>query len=380
MKIIEIINKIKDNKVLKMSFELLLVMVSVLVVSYAWFINSTKTESKDLNIKTKASRLLYISLDNGETWNTELSLNLSDNFKFNNEVTSNGIDFYKALTKRDDGTPITFTDAVSGKDYLEFNILFKANAPLGVFLDSDSTITPTVGTAKEDLIGNSVTRKSSYGNFSRDLISGAVRIAFIDNDHVEENYIPKLKTSLVWAPNSNYELIYNNGVYNFDIESTNSQDYTYINSKNGISYDLVDNLKDKLNTDYTNDYANGDPMITKIDTDYNNGIKAVTVRIWIEGNDREAHTALTGGMFKLNLNFMGILKEKNNLIPSVTANKDTYTINDYSNLMEYSKDNGMNWIKYETDNNPVFQENDKVFVRYSETDNYYASNYIELNY
>ena len=85
-------------------------------------------------------------------------------------------------------------------------------------------------------------------------------------------------------------------------------------------------------------------------------------------------------MFKLNLNFMGILKEKNNLIPSVTANKDTYTINNYSNLMEYSKDSGMNWIKYETDNNPVFKEKDKVFVRYSETDNYYASNYIELNY
>ena len=153
----------------------------------------------------------------------------------------------------------------------------------------------------EDLIGNNVTRKSSYGNFSRDLISGAVRIAFIDNDYVEENYIPKLKTSLVWAPNSNYELIYNNGIYNFDIESTNGQDYTYINSKNGISYDLVDNLKDKLNTDYTNDYANGDPMITKIDTDYNNGIKAVTVRIWIEGNDREAHTALHGGVFRRNL-------------------------------------------------------------------------------
>ena len=74
MKIIEIINKIKDNKILKMSFELLLVMVSIFVVSYAWFINTTKTESKDLNIKTKASRLLYISLDNGETWNTELSL------------------------------------------------------------------------------------------------------------------------------------------------------------------------------------------------------------------------------------------------------------------------------------------------------------------
>lgn len=363
-----------------MSFELLLIMVSVLVVSYAWFVNTTKTSSKDLNIKTKASRLLYISLDDGKTWNTELNLDLSDKFKFNNEVTSNGINFYKAFTKRDDGTPITFTPAESGKDYLEFNILFKANVPLGIFLDSTSNITPTAGTTKEELIGNGVLRKSSYGNFSRDLIAGAVRIAFIENDFVEETYIPKLTPSLVWAPNSNYELIYNNGSYLFDIDSKNTQDYTYINSNNGVSYDIVNNLKDKLNTDYKNDSANGDPMITKIDTNYNNGIKAVTIRIWIEGNDREAHTSLTGGMFKLNLNFMGILKEKNTLIPNVNINEETNTIENINNLMEYSKDNGMNWITYDENNVPNFNKEDKVLVRYKETESYYSSNYKELTF
>lgn len=377
---IEKINRIRNNKVLKMSFELLLVMVSVLVVSYAWFINSTKTTSKDLNIKTKASRLLYISLDDGETWSTELSLDLNDNFKFNSEVTSNGINFYKALTKRDDGTPITFTDAISGRDYLEFNILFKANAPLGVFLDSDSTITPSAGLTQTELLGTTVARKSSYGNFSRDLIAGAVRIAFIENDYVEEQYIPKLTPSLVWAPNKNYELKYNNGTYSFDLESNNQQDYTYINPLNGVSYDKIDNFKDHLNTNYTNDYANGDPMITKIDTDYNNGIKAVTVRIWIEGNDREAHTALTGGMFKLNLSFMGILKEENNLLPNVTANSETMSINNYSELMEYSIDNGMYWIKYSENNNPTFNSQDTVLVRYSENDNYYSSKNVELKF
>lgn len=377
---IEKINNIRNNKVLKMSFELLLVMVSVLVVSYAWFITSTKTASKDLNIKTKASRLLYISLDDGETWSTELSLDLNDNFKFNSEVTSNGINFYKALTKRDDGTPITFTDAISGRDYLEFNILFKANAPLGVFLDSDSTITPTAGLTKTELLGTTVTRKSSYGNFSRDLIAGAVRLAFIENDYVEEQYIPKLTPALVWAPNKNYELTYNNGIYTFDLESNNQQDYTYINPQGNVSYDKIDNFKDNLNTNYASDYANGDPMITKIDTDYNNGIKAVTVRIWIEGNDREAHTALTGGMFKLNLSFMGILKEENNLLPNVTVNSETMSINNYSELMEYSTDNGMYWIKYEENNNPTFNIQDTVLVRYSENDNYYSSKYVELNF
>lgn len=380
MNIIEKFQKIKNNQILKMSFELLLVMVSIFVVSYAWFITSTKTTSKDITIKTKASRLLYISLDNGETWNTELSLDLNDNFKFNSEVTSNGINFYKALTKREDGTPITFIEATSGKDYLEFDILFKANVPLGVFLDSTSTIIPSAGVQEENLIGQGITRKSSYGNFSRDLIAGAVRIAFIDNDYIEEQYIPKLTPSLVWAPNKNYELIYNDGIYDFNINSNTQQDYTYINVQNNVTHDAVDNLKDQLNTDYTNEYANGDPMITKIDTKYNNGIKAVTVRIWIEGNDREAHTALTGGMFKLNLNFMGILKEENKLIPNVSTNTETMTINNYNELMEYTIDNGMNWIKYETNNNPTFNSKDKVLVRYSETSTYYSSKTIELNF
>lgn len=380
MKIIKLIDKIRNNKLLKVSLELLLIMVSVLVVSYAWFFRGTQVESKDLTIKTKASRILYISLDNGITWDTELSLNLGNDFKFNTEVTGNGIKFYKALTKREDGAPITFTTAEKGVDYLEFDILFKANAPLGVFLDSDSYVLPSVGTTKNNLIGQGVLRRSSYGDFSRDLIAGAVRVAFIENDYVEDQYVPKLKTSMVWAPNKNYELIYQNNQYTFDINSTNSQDYKYVDAEEGINYINVDNLKDNLNTDFDNDYANGDPMITKIDENFNNGIKAVTVRIWIEGNDREAHTALTGGIFTLNLSFMGIIKNENNNIPNVEINQTDMTITNYDNTMEYSKDNGNTWIKYETDNNPVFTSGDKVYVRYIEDDNYYASKIKELNF
>ena len=380
MKIIKLIDKIRNNKLLKASLELLLIMVSVLVVSYAWFFRGTQVESKDLTIKTKASRILYISLDNGITWDTELSLNLGNDFKFNTEVTGNGIKFYKALTKREDGAPITFTTAEKGVDYLEFDILFKANAPLGVFLDSDSYVLPSVGTTKNNLIGQGVLRRSSYGDFSRDLIAGAVRVAFIENDYVEDQYVPKLKTSMVWAPNKNYELIYQNNQYTFDINSTNSQDYKYVDAEEGINYINVDNLKDNLNTDFDNDYANGDPMITKIDENFNNGIKAVTVRIWIEGNDREAHTALTGGIFTLNLSFIGIIKNENNNIPNVEINQTDMTITNYDNTMEYSKDNGNTWIKYETDNNPVFTSGDKVYVRYIEDDNYYASKIKELNF
>ena len=378
MNILIKLRKIRNNKVLKGASELFLVVVSVFVVSYAWFVKTSKNETSDLTIKTKASRLLYISLDDGETWDTELNLNLDDKFKFNNEVTSDGVNFYKAATKREDGIPITFKEAIAGSDYLEFDILFKANAPLGVFLDSDSFVIPSVGVEYDDLIGDMVTRKSAYGDFSRDLIAGALRISFTENAYVSGEYISNLKSSLVWAPNKNYELIYNNGIYSFDINSSNLQDYRYIDSSNGYEYKLIDNFKDNLNTDYDNDDANGDPMITKIDPEFNDGIKSVTVRIWVEGNDRETHDALTGGMFKLNLNFMGIVKEERDKIPAVIPQNNT--IANFSSGMEYSTDNGCNWISYEENSNPTFEPGDVVLVRFSEDDNYYASGANEIKF
>lgn len=371
MKIFKKIKEIFNNKVVKQAGELFLIVVSIFIVSYAWFVKTTKNETKDLTIKTKASRLLYISLDDGQTWSTELSLNLSDNFKFNNEVTGDGVNFYKAATKRDDGIPITFKSAVSGSDYLEFDLLFKSNAALGVFLDSDSFIIPSCGETQVDLIGDTVVRKSAYGNFSRDLIAGALRVSFTENDYVNEQYVSELSSSLVWAPNKNYELLYDSGIYTFDIFSNNSQDYRYIDSTNGFEYKYINNFKDNLNASFEEDNAHGDPMITKIDPSYNGGIKSVTVRIWVEGNDRETHDALSGGMFKININFMGILKEERPDSPIVSVN-GSY-INNYVSGMEYSIDNGNNWVNYDSDNNPSFDSGSNVLVRYSENDIYYAS-------
>lgn len=371
MKIFKKIKEIFNNKVVKQAGELFLIVVSIFIVSYAWFVKTTKNETKDLTIKTKASRLLYISLDDGQTWSTELSLNLSDNFKFNNEVTGDGVNFYKAATKRDDGIPITFKSAVSGSDYLEFDLLFKSNAALGVFLDSDSFIIPSCGETQVDLIGDTVVRKSAYGNFSRDLIAGALRVSFTENDYVNEQYVSELSSSLVWAPNKNYELLYDSGIYTFDIFSNNSQDYRYIDSTNGFEYKYINNFKDNLNASFEEDNAHGDPMITKIDPSYNGGIKSVTVRIWVEGNDRETHDALSGGMFKININFMGILKEERPDSPNVSVN-GSY-INNYISGMEYSIDNGNNWVNYDIDNNPSFNSGSNVLVRYSENDIYYAS-------
>ena len=98
MNLIKKIDRLNKNKVLKGSFELLLVVVSVFVVSYAWFVKTTENETKDLTIRTKASRLIYISLDDGVTWDTELSLNLDDiNGRKDMDMTNNINELISAL-------------------------------------------------------------------------------------------------------------------------------------------------------------------------------------------------------------------------------------------------------------------------------------------
>ena len=97
----ELLLKIKrliNNKLIKGGCELFLVIISIFVVSYAWFVKTTKNETNDLTIKTKASRLLYISLDDGITWDTELSLNLDDKFKLN-KLLAMGLIFIRPIQK-----------------------------------------------------------------------------------------------------------------------------------------------------------------------------------------------------------------------------------------------------------------------------------------
>ena len=55
--------------------------------------------------------------------------------------------------------------------------------------------------------------------------------------------------------------------------------YTWFNNQMNVHwYDITeDNFKDNLNTDFDTDNANGDPMITKIDPEFNDGIKSILI-------------------------------------------------------------------------------------------------------
>ena len=158
------------------------------------------------------------------------------------------------------------------------------------------------------------------------------------------------------------------------MESTNSQSYKYIKvyDSNTFYEEDLDNLKDVISASYDTKMANGDPILASIDTEDGLEKKAgIKVRVWVEGNDRDAVSALKGGIFKINLSFVGITKEENNSVPSVSADDISKTIVGINEQMEYSTDNGLTYIEYK--NIVTFNNNATVYVRYKETDELLAS-------
>ena len=383
-------NKDMNKKISSTIIKMIAIIVSIFVFSYAWFVHNENTHINAIEIGTAKTNNIQVSEDGNDNWGTSLSIDVGEGFRFDNEVTSEGINFYKANLKNDDGYPLHFIEATVNKDYLDFDLWFKNDSSVKLFLDDSSRVYPECGTDESDLIWDgvtgsldSITRVSAYGNFSRDLIAGSVRVAFIKYNYDEENdkYVLDDKASLVWAPNKEYEIISNGeDTLTASIKSKNLQNYKYlkvISGENFVESD-VPNLTDVIHASISTKMANGDTPLAVINTENDVEKKAgLKVRVWVEGNDRDAVAALKGGVFKFDLSFVGLQKDDNTTLPNVS--KIGSSITGITNNMEYSIDNGSTWTRYngETLN---FDEGTHVLVRYSENSNYFASHYVELEF
>lgn len=377
-------NKEASKNIYVTMFKLIAIIVSIFVFSYAWFVHESDSNVEGVNIGTAKTNNIMISEDGNQGWGDSFNIDVGEGFRFNNEVTSDGINFYKANLKDEYGTPLSFTNATLNEDYLEFDVWFKNDSSVKLFLEEDSSVTPECGTKKEDLVLtpgsdkkiDDIVRASAYGDFSRDLIAGAVRVAFIRYIFNEETNSFELedKPVLIWAPNKTYEITENDGWFTANVESTNSQSYKYIKVENSSTFreEDLDNLKDDISASYDTKMANGDPVLVSIDTEDGLEKKAgLKVRVWVEGNDRDAVSALKGGIFKINLSFVGITKEENTNVPNVKADDVSKTIDGINEHMEYSTDNGLTYTEYK--NIVTFDKNATVYVRYKETDELLAS-------
>ena len=129
----------------------------------------------------------------------------------------------------------------------------------------------------------------------------------------------------------------------------------------------MENLKDEINASYAEKKSYGDNILLTI-SENEPVYKALTIRVWVEGNDRETISPLLGGMFDIKLSFVGIEKQIN--IKTLNITKQDNTLIGLTNEMEYQIDNGK-WITY---NNQTLQFNNQtVKVRYLETEKYFPS-------
>ncbi len=363
-------------------FTLLFTVAAIYFASYAWFSRVQTPEFDNLEISTEAINEIQISLDNGETWLMEATLDISENYAFHTEITSNGIDFFRPIQKQSSGEPLAFAEARRGTDYLEVEVLFRALLDTYVYLDSQSYVIPKVGTEENVLLGTEVVRKSSFGNFTRDLVAGAVRVAFVEGEYVNDECIMEEETNLVWAPNKEYELIQDGNDFTVDINSDNEQNYNYleVTAPEVFAEARVENLKDNINASDVTGFAYGDPSLLFIEGNSNieeAEITCLKIRVWVEGNDREAKSPLRGGLFSIRLHFLGLYKDLNSETPNVSANVGEGTINNFSTVyMEHSKDYGNNW----SNENEGFVVGDEVWVRFKETTTTFASDHVVLNF
>lgn len=369
----------KKKRIFDTIFKLIVIIASIYFATYAWFVTFDSSEVEGYGVAISKTNNVVISTDGGESWSSTADLAIAADLLFNNEVTSDGLKFYKAGAKTVVGNPVTFMPATRNEDYLEFEVLFKTEVSTYIFLDTESSVNPVAGGTEEELIGPDVENQSGDGEFSRDLIAGSVRIAFIAND---ENGVTN-NTSLVWAPNKNIELtLDSDDKYHASITSDSVQEYTYIKVEDNGTFkeEKVPNVKDIISATNIEKNANGDPHLIKITVPEgeSSAVGTLTIRVWVEGNDRDALTPLIGGEFKLKLFFTAITKEENTEIPNVLVNGNT--ISGYVNTMEYTADKGLTWIPYSSNNNPTFSPGAEVWVRYKETGTVFASNYKILNY
>jgi len=365
------------NKNVKSSFiKLLILIIALVVVSYAWFYEAKETGVGSYTIATMSFNNVEMSLDEGETWSMSGNLFIPTEFLFENEITGDGSTFYRAANKNEDGDPIGFVPALVNEDYLEFNIRFKATKDSSLFLEQGSYVRPSAGILSTDLIGPSVERISTGGDYSRDLIASAVRVALIDSDYIDDEFVHKSEAALVWAPNPNVEMVYNSGIYTPILNSNNQQDYKhYFYDGDNYVLENVANIKDIIGANAVGHDSGGDPLITSVISEQ---VKQITIRVWIEGTDREALTELKGGQFFISFSFVGITKLFDTVPPTVTVSGSN--ISGYDATMEHSANFGLTWIKYADNINPSFPTGTTVRVRKSETENFFPSTYTELIY
>lgn len=364
-----------------------ILLIALVGGTLSWFyINEEVTVSYGNSIFCEAGDSLEIALvEDGVATRWSSSIDYSAGEFTTVDISGDGYHLYRPSEIDENQQPVNLIPAVSSLensnsyDYIEMEVAFRSVSAMNVYLSEESFIAPVDPTD---------TTSNIYGSFSRDYIAGAMRVAVIDDSGLK----------MLWAPNSQYQLIQNgDGTYAFKSgangDSTpESAYYYYGEDENGnlvqqeVSADAYAGKKFVVDsTGAKADYSGNSAALVSLvpESDGAQAQKTVRIRIWFEGTDREAHQALAGGNVNVRLKFIGIAKEtdedKQTAINNITFNQDNSTFTGLAEGMVFSTD-GRNWTEYnpEAPNLPVLESGDFIYIKYPETDTRYETTYIKF--
>ena len=366
-----------NKKKLIISIIAILVTLGAIGGSLAWFfINESSYVDYGSDIACEAGQSLEISNDGGKTWSGFIK---NDGFNSSTvDITGDGINMFRPVSIDETTNPTGFQPAVAldeegTGDYIDINLMFRTTSKMNVYLNGESYISPTNPT----LGGN------MFGNFSRDNIAGATRVAFIEVTEDEETGDEEYELKMIWAPNPYYELSKSaGGVYTFTSSGTRETYYytEYVDGeyvKKAYTSDDFASGKFLAGNTYA-DISNGGESAVLFSTNPTAGnfdYKKMIIRIWFEGTDREASEALAGGKVSAKLKFTGINKSEPSeetmaALDNIEYDTSTKKLTGVLSGMYFST-NGYTWTAYNEakPNLPSLSSGMKLYFRYNESKN-----------
>lgn len=359
-----------------------ILLIALVGGTLAWFyVNEEVTVDYGNSIFCEAGDSLEISLlENGVASRWSSAVDYRSGEFTTVDISGDGNALYRPSEINEYQQPVGFINAVSSLedsmtyDYIEIEVAFRSLSPMNVYLSEESFINP---------VDPNNGASNIYGNFSRDYIAGAMRVAILENEQVK----------MLWAPNSQYQLIQNgNGSYSFNNGASGTSvpesSYSYYaKDENGAMYEKLVSSEDYANkrfvVDSTGAHRNStgnSAVIVSLNplTEGSYDQKSVKIRIWFEGTDREAHQALAGGNVNVKLKFVGVYKEtdatKQAAIDAITFDQDKSRFSGVVEGMVFSTD-GRQWTRVNSSasNLPALESGSSIFFKYPETDDTYET-------
>lgn len=297
---------IKKNKLIVANSILLVLLV--FGFAFAWFaVNYSNTVDCD-QVEIVADSALEISFTGADgSWKNYLNLNDSnsgvnfDTLEFRDITGSGDGTFWKPALNQGSGfASVNSTDdwltPTANKEYIKFDLYMRSADPLTVSLGDGASVTPL----NSPLLGANAGNKSSYGDFSKDLVAGAVRVsATHDTNGRIFTWIPRPNIYLAAGPEeeiTSYDIITDAAAAGTFSVGISPYEHWYYPSKGSVMAQLTTNV---ITGDITTENQQRLVNLTTKDAATGYYQDKITVYVWLEGCDNEARRAFVGGNFKL---------------------------------------------------------------------------------